>query len=201
MEFGATYPYDCNSLHTVELKTLQKYKGSFGQSLRLSSLDKILARVPSHARSEKDTFPDWKQDFIRKNRELYARHRSWLKDWLPKLQPFHSSHQKLEWHCKGEERNIWNYVIRFRASGVRVKRPNTSPSLVAMTPVQTPIIGWERRYMTVRECARLQSMDALEHLPAGSRGTRALGNAINVKVVELILANLLKLRRKNVLAA
>lgn len=191
MEFGATYPYDCDSLHEIELRKLRKYRGSFGQPLNASSLEEILERVPSHARSKANTFPKWKQHFIQMNREFYLRHKSWLDAWLPKIQHFPSSYQKLEWHCKGEPRNIWKYVIRFRASGVRVKRPTTSPSLVAMTRVQVPIIGWEKRYMTVTECARLQSMGGLRQLPEGSRATKALGNAVNVYVVKLILQRLL----------
>ena len=82
-------------------------------------------------------------------------------------------------------------MIQFRASGVRIKRPTTSPSLVAMTTTQVPIIGWEKRYMTVRECARLQSMEKLKHFPAGSAAMAALGNAVNVKVANLVLKNLL----------
>ncbi len=193
MEFGATYPYDCDSLHTIDLASLQKLKGSFGQSLKNRNLEEILELVPSHARSKAGTFPDWKQNYIRNNREFYKKHKGWLSEWLPKIRRFPSSYQKLEWHCKDEPRDIWNYVIRFRASGVRVKRPTTSPSLVAMTPVQVPIIGWEKRYMTLKECARLQSMDKLKNLPSdGSRANRALGNAVNVQVVKLILQNLLK---------
>jgi DNA (cytosine-5)-methyltransferase 1 len=77
---------------------------------------------------------------------------------------FLPSFQKFEWNCKGEPRNVWRYVIQFRASGIRIKRPSTAPSLVAMTTSQVPVIAWERRYMTMRECSRLQSMGCL-HLP------------------------------------
>ena len=73
-----------------------------------------------------------------------------------------------------------------------MKRPTTSPSLVAMTTTQVPIIGWGKRYLTVRECARLQSMDDLQYFPSYGAATAALGNAVNVTVVSLILKNLLK---------
>jgi DNA (cytosine-5)-methyltransferase 1 len=86
-------------------------------------------------------------------------------------------------------------VIQFRASGVRVKRPTTAPSLVAMTTTQVPIIAWEKRYMTVRECARLQSMESLENFPTvPTRAFKALGNGINSKVMELIAKALIESR-------
>ncbi len=109
-------------------------------------------RLPSHARVEEDRFPDWKIQFIRQNRTLYSDNRDWIDPWMPELFEFPSSLQKLEWNCKGGERDIWAYVVQFRASGVRIKKPSSSPSLVAMTTTQVPIIAWQKRYMTPRMC-------------------------------------------------
>lgn len=198
MEFRATYPYDVDSLHDVPLKALRAYRGSFGQSLNLQTRCEVMKLVPSHARAERGCFPRWKQLFIRQNRDLYKEHQAWLKDWLPRIRTFPISLQKCEWNCQGEERDIWKYVIQFRASGVRIKRPTTSPSLVAMTTTQVPIIAWERRYMTVRECARLQSMDELKHFPKVNAAMAALGNAVNVTVVTKILEKLLTANMPNV---
>ena len=196
MEFGATYPYDYDSLSRVALTALQKARGSFGAPLRGLSREQIRDRVPSHARGTARVFPRWKQLFIRQNREFFAKHRDLIRPWLPKLRPFPPSLQKFEWNCQGEVRDVWQYVLQFRASGLRVKRATTSPSLVAMTTTQVPIIGWEKRYMTARECAHLQSMGGLKRLPKGIAAMHALGNAVNVTVVQHILSRMIPLLRK-----
>jgi len=192
-EFGATYPFEDETPYAIGPRKLRIYKGSHGVQLKHFSPSDRMEALPSYARTAEKRFPEWKVQFIRQNRELYRRHKKWIKAWLPDILEFPSSLQKLEWNCKSEKRNIWDYVIQFRASGVRIKRPTTAPSLVAMTSTQVPIIGWERRYMTPRECARLQSLHELEHLPDASRtGTyRALGNAVNADLVQLIGAALL----------
>ena len=131
-----------------------------------------MTALPSYARTTRKKFPKWKQDFIRQNREFFKVNKKWIKPWMGAILEFHPSLQKFEWNCKGEKRDIWKYVIQFRASGVRVKRPSSAPSLIAFTTTQVPIIAWEKRYMTTRECARLQSLDELQHLPTASTRAR-----------------------------
>lgn len=186
MEFGATYPFeDTTPFAERELRgnsALDEFSGTHGKSLKGLSLEEQWKSLPSHARTPQHEFPKWKKDFIRANRQFYTDNREWIDVWLPQVKSFVSSHQKLEWNVKGGKRDLWNYVIQFRASGVRVKRRTTSPSLVAMTDTQVPIIGWQKRYMTPRECAKLQSLGHLRFLPE-SRGQSfaALGNAVNAK--------------------
>jgi len=192
MEFGATYPYKDASPWATPRAELVKYRGCHGERLRAYSRNTVLEALPSHGQTHEKEFPTWKKTFIRQNRELYADNKKWIDQWMPEILQYPPSLQKFEWNCKGEERDIWKYVIQFRASGVRVKRPTTAPSLIAMTTTQVPIIAWEKRYMTVRECARLQSMDSLRHFPAvPTRAFKALGNGINAKVMELIAVALL----------
>ena len=197
MEFGATYPYEKSTPWASTVETLRKHKGSYGALLDTAhSREDVFTLLPSHARTREARFPNWKQRFIGKNREFYDRHRDKLDGWKEKIRQFPSSLQKLEWNCQernpaDETRRIREFVIQIRASGVRVKRKTTAPSLVAMTSTQVPIIGWEGRYMTPVECKRLQSMNDLQLPKSDTKAYAALGNAINVRVGQLVAKALL----------
>lgn len=190
-EFGATYPYEEKTPYSMTKDELKNYRGTYGIDLSTVPEEEIQEHLPSYALREKEKFSDWKINYIRLNRELYDKNKDWIDDWLPKVKQFIPSHQKFEWNCKGEERDIWNYIIQFRASGVRVKRPTTSPSLVAMTTTQVPIIASEKRYLTVKECTRLQNLD-LDYLPeTPTRAMKAIGNAVNAEIVRKIAGSLI----------
>jgi DNA (cytosine-5)-methyltransferase 1 len=189
MEFGATYPYEKTTPSRMRFEDLIQYRGIHGQPLSEAlDLKHLFTLLPSHARRDQDIFPPWKIEYIRKNRAFYECHMSWLDKWIPKIHEFPSSLQKLEWNCQGEKnRNIRSYILQIRPSGVRVKRKTTIPSIVAMTSTQVPIVAWQSRYVTLKECKRLQSMDGLKSLPESrSKAYKALGNAINVKVALLV---------------
>lgn len=103
--------------------------------------------------------PDWKRGFIEKNLDLYRRNKkfvdSWLKKWWKNIKGFTATEKKFEWQAGASCDSIWDCDIQSRPSGIRVKKPDCFQALVAI--VQVPIIGPKRRYMTVREAARLQS--------------------------------------------
>jgi len=162
------------------------------------SITAWVASWPGYAR-DRDTWPKWKRRFIQQNREWAAKlwdklDRGWLRDWLDTLATFEASHQKLEWNCQGADVELWNHILQFRPSGLRVKRFRHIPALVAMTTTQIPILpaadsGGEEapRHLIKREALQLQGFPVSWHTPPTRGGTfAALGNAVHVDLVAAI---------------
>lgn len=190
-EFGADYPFEGTTPHAIGAQGLKGYRGAHGAILEGRDQESTFAALPSYARTAQDRFPEWKKRFIRQNRDFYKRHKAWIDQWLPKLLTFPASLQKFEWNAKGERKLLSELVLQFRASGLRAKRPTTAPSLIAMTTTQVPVITWEQRYMTPRECAKLQSMQGLRLPETATRAYAALGNAVNASLARSIAGALL----------
>jgi len=153
-----------------------------------------LEPLPTYARSKEFTFPDWKVQIIKQNRDWFGSIRPLLSDsWLGSLKSMQQSYRKFEWNCSGEDRDIWKHVIQFRPSGLRVKRYASSPALIAMTTSQLPILGPKRRFITRIEGRRLQGFPDTHSLPnTRVRSFKALGNAVNVRVAEEVASRLIK---------
>jgi DNA (cytosine-5)-methyltransferase 1 len=102
-----------------------------------------------------------------------------------------ASLRKFEWQA-GRLRSLRACLIQLRPSGVRVKRPNYAPALVAIG--QTPILGWERRELSVAEAACLQGFSPTMDFSAQSRtdSLKQLGNAVHVGVAKYVLDSALK---------
>lgn len=129
--------------------------------------------------------PEWKSKIIEKNIVLYYNNRDFINGWLEKynyLKNFNPSTRKLEWQCGEAVSSLWEGIIQFRPSGIRIKRPDCFPALVAM--VHTPIVGKYRRRITEREAGRLQSFPDDFILNADRvQAYKQFGNSVNVEVI------------------
>lgn len=192
MEFGATYPTDI-PISELSNEELENYRGSFGVPLRGLSYEEKIKNLPGYAVKNKGrkVYPDWKIRWINNNRNLFLENKKQLVPIVRRLKRLNNkSWQKFEWNCGDVERNINEYIIQFRASGVRIKKADFFPSLVTVS-TQIPIIGWENRYLTPEEGARIQSFENITFPENITTCFGALGNAVNVRLVNLIATNLL----------
>jgi DNA (cytosine-5)-methyltransferase 1 len=191
MEFGATYTFEDVVPFYKKVIDLGKQKGNFGVSLKGLTKKEQLQLLPSYARTKKK-FPDWKKKWIKQNRGFYRDNKKYVESVVKEIARLPSqSWQKLEWNVGAADRIITNYILQFRASGLRVKNADCFPSLVVPS-TQTPIIGWEGRYITKEEGLKLQSLEGLKLLENDNDAFRVLGNAVNAKLVKMIAENLIK---------
>ncbi len=142
--------------------------------------------------------PDWKKDMVWKSREMYNNNHEFIDAWAERHNMTARSliHQKFEWNASRDCTSIKQGITQFRQSGVRVKNPDYFPSLVAMN--NTPIV-WDEginryRYLSPHEAAKLQSFkDDFIFNESDPVSYRQLGNAVNVKLVQLFTDALLRL--------
>lgn len=141
-----------------------------------------------------EEYPSWKKEFVNKNIALYQENKTFIDKWLKKynnLADFAPTHRKMEWQAGTSISSVWEGVIQFRPSGVRIKAPTCFPALVAM--VQIPIIGRYRRRLTVEEAGLLQSFPNPCRVKQDKGGFlcdendqqayKQFGNSVNVKVI------------------
>ena len=133
-------------------------------------------------------YPVWKTKFIEKNIELYKRNKNFIDFWIDKYHNLDwcvKTHKKMEWQAGDRYKTLYDCLIQFRPSGVRVKKPDKFSTLVAMNHQQ--IIGKLNRKITINESKLLQSFPANYVLSnSNSIAMKQLGNSVNVNIIENI---------------
>lgn len=135
------------------------------------------------------------KNWIDKNREFYNTHFNVLNTWLTNSRNnklWIGAVRKMEWQTGVDNLEMNQVLWSPRGSGVRIKKINYSPTLVAMSSM-IPIYGPESRYLTPRECARLQSFpeDYILH-EEDKISYSQFGNAVNVEMIERCARFLIK---------
>jgi DNA (cytosine-5)-methyltransferase 1 len=135
---------------------------------------------------DKDDFVNKYKSWIEKNREFYKAHAAILDPWLRRARSepqWFGAVRKFEWQAgdfrpdDGMDKVLWTA----RGSGIRVKRPDYAPTLVALS--QVPVFGPLGRRLTARELLRLQSFpDSFQY--EDKHIYRQVGNAVNVDMIE-----------------
>jgi DNA (cytosine-5)-methyltransferase 1 len=142
----------------------------------------------------------WDNEFDEKN-EFYVKYKSWidkniefynenhpiLNDWLNESRKnpnWIGAVRKFEWQAgnlNSENNSLNKCLWTARGSGIRVKKCDYIPTLVAMSMI--PIYGFKNRKLSPLELLRLQSFNDTfkyneKHI------YKQLGNAVNVKMIE-----------------
>ena len=150
----------------------------------------------SYTQIDFDGFPVWKKDYVTKNKPLIEKYMTQFTEWYKTyslLLKKREIYGKLEWQTGPIKENdsIFNHFIQIRQSGIRVKKGHYFPTLVAIA--QIPIYGKEKRYITPRECARLQSFpETFKLSPDDKKSYKQLGNSVNVNNVYTVISSTLK---------
>lgn len=143
------------------------------------------------------TYKPWKVSMVKNMRDFYKENKLWIDIWYKK----HSKHltkrihRKLEWNA-GVDYHPEETIAVIRQSGVRFKRPNFFPALVAV--VDIPIIfdknikQW--RNLSINEMIKLQSYSDVDFTWPKETPShelfKQLGNSVNVKLVKEIVKQL-----------
>lgn len=207
-----TIPINLDAIFEKDNTKTEKYKISKEEEEILTVWDKMVNKFyidenlsptilcnefqKKYTEEQMKELPSWKQEYITKNKPIYQKYKKFWDSWLndhKKILTKKEIYGKLEWQAgrKKENDSIFNHFIQLRQSGIRVKKSKYFPTLVAI--VQTPIYAKEKRYITPRECARLQSFPDSFILNENDKiAYKQFGNAVNVEVVHFVMSNTLK---------
>tara|TARA_B110000971_G_scaffold220789_1_gene265512 strand:- start:2506 stop:3786 length:1281 start_codon:yes stop_codon:yes gene_type:complete len=158
---------------------------------KISPVIMINEHYNNHTQEKYDSYAAWRQQYITANKPLISKYQDQWDAWYEKHKDILQKREiygKLEWQAGPIKENdsIYDYFIQIRQSGIRVKRAKYFPTLVAIA--QIPIYGKEKRYITPRECARLQSFPEDFNMAVEDKHSyKQFGNAVNVDNVHTVI--------------
>ena len=126
------------------------------------------------------------KNWIDKNKKFYKDNKILLKSWLMDARNnklWEGAVRKFEWQAgdlkdnDGMNKILWTS----RGSGIRVKRPDYIPTLVAMSMI--PVYGPENRKLSPKELLKLQSFPE-DFIYEDKSIYKQVGNAVNVKMIQ-----------------
>ena len=127
-------------------------------------------------------------NWIDKNKQFYKKYQKVFDPWLIKsisCKHWIGAVRKFEWQAGDLQSNdSMNTVLwTARGSGIRVKRLDYTPTLVAMSMI--PVYGPESRLLCPRELANLQSFPKNFIIDSNDKVFfKQVGNAVNVTMIQ-----------------
>ncbi|WP_338984481.1 DNA (cytosine-5-)-methyltransferase [Spiroplasma endosymbiont of Diplazon laetatorius] len=158
------------------------------------------------------TISEWRKKYFRDMWEVYDDNSTYINKWRKKynVDEWQAREKKFEWQAGIGNFDIKNSFIQLRQSGIRCRRKEDFPTLVAM--VQTPLIFDDNRkkwrYLTPNETGKLQNFYKIrdEDIDLGFKSYSELfgrsqrhdfitqkqfGNSININVVKQLIIYIL----------
>ncbi len=139
-----------------------------------------------------DSDLQWKKNLVVKNENFYKDNKKILDEWYYKhkdLKDFNKTQRKFEWNANNTIESIYDGIIQFRPSGIRVKKPDYFPTFVAIN--QKPIIGWEKRYIAPEEIKNLYGFEKVKLGSSIPESYKQLGNSVSADVASVVIKELL----------
>ena len=149
-----------------------------------------------YSENEFNQLAAWRKDYITKNLTLINKYKKEFDEFYAENNEIltkRNIYGQLDWQCGiiKENDSIFNYFIQIRQSGIRVKKTEYFPTLVAIS--QIPIYGKEKRYITPRECARLQGFPESFIIDSNDKNAyKQFGNSVCVENVKNVIESCLK---------
>ena len=125
-------------------------------------------------------------NWIDKNRDFYNNNKNILQPWLEKsrkIDNWTGSVRKFEWQVGNDKLRMNQVLWSPRGSGIRVKKIDYAPTLVAMASM-LPIYGPLSKQLSPKECSRLQSFSPNTIIHEKDKiAYKQFGNAVNVTMI------------------